>query len=201
VNFPPPPTGPTPAAGTILTIAGNGLPGLGGDGGSATAARLPGTVGLAIDRVGNLYLVDNLVNRVRKIDAATGIITTVAGSTTIDAIRGLFPFGTTGFSLGGFSGDGGPATAARLDSPQHIAVDGAGNLYISDQLNQRIRRVDAKTGIMTRVAGSGPVGNGKGSFSGDGGPATAATLSNPQAIAVDGAGNLFIADGRNARVR
>jgi sugar lactone lactonase YvrE len=201
VDFPPPPTGPPPTAGTILTIAGNGFTGLAGDGGPATAARLPGTVGLAIDRAGNLYLVDNLVSRVRKIDAATGIITTVAGSTLIDAIRFLFPFPTVGFSLGGFSGDGGPATAATLSGPQHLAVDGAGNLYISDNGNQRIRRVDAKTGIITTVAGSGPFGVGKGSYSGDGGPATAATLFSPQGIAVDGAGNLYIADGRNNRVR
>jgi sugar lactone lactonase YvrE len=131
------------------------------------------------------------------VDGSTGIITTVAGSTTIDAIRGLVPFGSTG----GFSGDGGPATAARLDTPQHITVDASGNLYISDQGNQRVRRVDAKTGMITTVAGSGPVGLGKGSYSGDGGPATAATLSNPQSIAIDGAGNLYISDNRNALVR
>jgi hypothetical protein len=197
VDFPPPPTGPTPATGTILTIAGNGVSGLGGDGGPAATARLQNVVGLSIDRAGNLYLVDNVVNRVRKIDAATGIITTVAGSARVDAIRFLAPFGSTG----GFSGDGGPATTARLDTPQHLAVDGAGNLYISDGSNQRVRRVDAKTGIITTVAGSGPAGSANGSFSGDGGPATAATLFRPQGIAVDGAGNLYIADRDNHRVR
>jgi hypothetical protein len=201
VDFPPLSTGPIPAAGTILTFAGNGTAQLGGDGGPAAAAGLPGTVGLAIDGADNVYLVDNVVNRVRKIDAATGLITAVVGITTVDAIRGLFPFGGTGFSAGGFSGDGGPATAARLDTPQHVAVDGAGNLYIADLYNQRVRRVDAKTGIITTVAGSGPIGNGKGSYSGDGGPATSATLSTPQALAFDGAGNLYIADRDNHRVR
>jgi sugar lactone lactonase YvrE len=197
VDFAPPPAGSTPAAGTILTIAGNGLPGLGGDGGPAAAARLPGPQGLAIDRAGNLYMVDNVANRVRKVDAATGIISTVAGSTTVDAIRFLAP----SQSGGGFSGDGGPATAARLDTPQFLAVDGAGNLFISDKNNQRIRRVDATTGIITTIAGSGAIGNGKGHFSGDGGPATAATLANPQGLAFDGAGNLYIADQTNGRVR
>jgi hypothetical protein len=199
VDFAPPPApAPPPAAGTILTVAGNGRGGLAGDGGPALAARI-NTAELALDRAGDLYIVSNTVNRVRKVDAATGIITTVAGSTTIsgDRITNLVPAG----SNGGFSGDGGPATAARLDTPQHIAVDGAGNLFISDKNNQRIRRVDATTGIITTVVGSGAIGNGKGHFSGDGGPATAATLANPQGIAFDGAGNLYIADQLNGRVR
>jgi hypothetical protein len=197
IDFAPPPTGPAPAAGTILTVAGNGIPGFGGDGGPATTARLANPAGLAIDRAGNLFIAENTRNRIRKVDGATGIITTVAGGGTIDAIRFLAPVASTG----GFSGDGGPATAARLDTPQWIAVDAAGNLFISDLFNNRVRRVDAKTGIITTVVGSGPAGQGKGSFSGDGGPATAATLSSPQDLAFDPAGNLYIIDRLNLRVR
>jgi hypothetical protein len=196
IDFPSPPSGPTPSAGTILTVAGNGRAGLGGDGGSAAMARLQSPVGLAADRAGNLYIVDNVVNRVRKVDGATGIITTMAGGTTLDTIRGLAPF-----QRGSFSGDGGPATAAQLNTPQHLALDAAGNLYIADVNNQRVRRVDAKTGIITTVAGSGTSGLGKGSYSGDGGLATAATLNGPQALAFDPAGNLYIADNLNGRVR
>jgi hypothetical protein len=197
VDFPVPAAGPTPAVGTILTVAGNGRGGLGGDGGPATAARFANPGGLAVDRAGNLYVAENTLNRIRKVDGATGVITTVAGRTTIDAIRGLTPLGSTG----GFSGDGGPATAATFDQPQHVAVDAAGNLHISDLRNHRVRRVDAKTGIITTVVGSGAIGQGKGSYSGDGGTATAATLNGPQALAFDGAGNLYIADNLNGRVR
>jgi NHL repeat-containing protein len=197
VDFPPSPAGPTPAAGTILTVAGNGLPGLGGEGGPAASARLDNPGGLAIDRAGNLYVTENIVNRIHKVDGATGILTSVAGSGISDTIRGLFPFGGNG----SFSGDGGPATAAKLDTPQHVAVDGAGNLYISDLFNQRVRRVDAKTGIITTVVGSGPVGSSAGGFSGDGGPATSALLAGPQGIGFDAAGNLYVSDSRNNRIR
>ena len=115
-------------------------------------------------------------------------ITTVAGT------------GEIGDGAGGFSGDGGPATAAQLNLPQGVAVDGAGNLYIADARNHRIRKVDA-SGIITTVAGTGEIGGGAGGFSGDGGPATAAQLNLPQGVAVDGAGNLYIADARNHRIR
>src|SRR5207302_6980733 len=121
---------------------------------------------------GNLYIAENTLNRIHKVAGATGILTTAAGNTTVDAIRFLNPFG----SNGGFSGDGGPAPAAQLNQPQHVAVDAAGNLYISDLSNNRVRRVDVKTGVITTIVGSGPTGNGNGSYSGDGGPATAATL-------------------------
>src|SRR5205823_7692701 len=132
----PSPTGgtPAPAAGTILTYAGNGFPGLGGEGGPARTGRLDNPVGLAIDRAGNLYIAENALNRIQKVAGATGILTTVAGNTTVDAIRFLFPVGSTG----GFSGDGGPATAAQLNQPQHVAVDAVGNLYISDLYNNRV---------------------------------------------------------------
>ena len=112
---------------------------------------------------------------------ATGLLTTAAGSGAVDAIRGLFPPDTTGSS----GGDGGPATKAQLWLPQNVAVDAAGNLYLSEVRSHRVRRVDAGTGSITTVAGSGPAGVGKGSYSGDGGPATAATLNGPQALALD----------------
>lgn len=198
VDFPSPTSAPAPAAGTIVTVAGNGASTFGGDGRPAKTARLPNPGGLALDAAGNLYIADNIVNRIRRVDAMTGIITTVAGSRVIDAIRFLTPQGNTG----AFSGDGGPASAAQLDTPQHIATDASGNLYISDLNNYRVRKVDARTGIITTVAGSGPTGSPTvGAFSGDGGPATEARLNRPQGIAVDAAGNLYIADQSNQRVR
>jgi hypothetical protein len=196
VDFAPPATAPTPTAGMILTVAGNGLGGLGGEGGPATAARLDNPGGLAVDRAGNLYITENVLGRIQKVDGATGRLTTAAGSGTVDTIRGLSPNTTAG----SFGGDGGPATQAQLFVPQNVAVDAAGNLYLSEVFSHRVRRVDARTGIITTVAGSGPTG-GKGSYSGDGGPATAATLYGPQALALDPAGNLYIADNLNSRVR
>jgi NHL repeat-containing protein len=190
VDFPMAPTPPAPAPGTIVTVAGNGIPGFGGDGRLAITARLPLLVGIALDKAGNLYMADNS-NRIRKVAVATGIITTVAGSGPYDAIRGLVPpFG------GDFGGDGGPATQASLSQPQHVAVDAAGNLLISDKANRRIRRVDAMTGLITTVAGNGQPGS-----AGDGGPATAAQIGTPRGVAADGAGNLYVADNRNQLVR
>ena len=107
----------------------------------ATSARLNGPTGVAVDGAGNLFIADRKNNRIRKVDTS-GIITTVAGS------------GPTGYKLGGFSGDGGPATSARLNLPSWVAVDSVGNLFIADEGNNRIRRVDAATGVITTVAGN-----------------------------------------------
>jgi len=167
------------ATGVITTYAGNGLYGDSGDGGPATAARLNGPGGLAVDGEGNLFIADQYNHKVRRVDAATGVITTYAG---------------TGSS--GYSGDGGPATAAQLYQPSDVAVDTAGNLFIADQHNDRVRRVDAITGVITTYAGTGDAG-----YLGDGGPATAARFDYPVSVAVDGAGNLFIADWNNSVVR
>jgi sugar lactone lactonase YvrE len=164
-------------SGTITTVAGNGTPGFSGDGGPATNAGLPEPYGVAVDAAGNLYIVDINNHRVRKV-SVSGTITTVAGNGTP-----------------GFSGDGGPATNARLAYPTGVAVDAAGNLYIADRLNSRVRKVST-SGTITTVAGDGSAG-----FSGDGGPATNAQLAGPYGVAVDAAGNLYIADFQNSRVR
>ena len=176
------------AAGVISTVAGDGTYGdsgrgvYGGDGGPATAAQLNFPTGVALDGAGNLYIADRDNLRIRKVDAA-GVISTVAGDGT-----------------GGYGGDGGPAVAAQLSSPRGVALDGAGNLYIADYFNQRIRKVDA-AGTITTVAGSGEVGFDEGGYGGDGGPAMAAQLNLPAGVALDGAGNLYIADLRNDRIR
>ena len=172
-------------SGNISTAAGNGFPLFSGDGGDATRAGFApcGTAahqGVAVDAGGNIYITDCGDNRIRKVDAR-GVITTVAGN------------GTLGVS--GFSGDGGAATSAQLNSPFGVAVDNSGNLYIADTGNGRIRKVD-RSGIITTVAGRG-----NGSVLGDGGPATSAQLANPNDVAVDSTGNLYIADFGNGRIR
>ncbi len=167
------------ADGTIATIAGTGTAGYGGDGGAATAAQLNNPVRLALDGAGNLYVADSGNHRVRRVDAADGTVSTVAG---------------TGDP--GSAGDGGAATAAQLFAPYGLAVDGAGNLFIADTFNHRVRRVDAASGNIATVAGTGISG-----FGGDGGAATAAQLDGPHDVAVDTAGNLYVADATNHRVR
>ncbi len=164
-------------SGIISTIAGNGSMGFSGDGGPAVAAKLSSPTGLTIDASGNIYFTDQGNQRVRKINTA-GIITTVAGNGTP-----------------GFSGDGGPAVAARLNAVIDVAVNAAGELFIADQNNQRIRKVSA-AGIITTLTGSGTA-----AFSGDGGPAAAAEINNPYGVAVDAAGNIYVGDAFNYRVR
>ena|GEM_PF-282085 len=171
-------------SGIISTVAGNGSQGFSGDSGAATAAGLNLPSGMVPDSVGNLYIADTYNQRIRKVAAGSGIISTVAGS------------GSTGFTTGGFSGDGGAATAAGLSSPSGVALDSAGNLYIADSGNGRVRKVAAGSGIITTVAGNGSQG-----FSGDGGPATAAGLFGPSGVTLDSAGNLYIVDQYNLRIR
>ena len=160
----------------MTTVAGTGTPGYTGDGGAATAAEIQEVFGVATDRTGNVYFTDLAHINVRKITPA-GIITTIAGGSY------------------GFSGDGGPATAAEFGNPWGLATDGAGNLYIADRDNERIRKINT-SGIISTVAGNGTNG-----FRGDGGPATAAELNLPMGVAVDSAGNLYIADQNNHRIR
>jgi len=169
----------TIADGWISTVAGDGAAGYSGDGGEATMASLNLPYGVVVDTAGNLFIADALNHCVRKVDAITRRITTIAGMGVL-----------------GYSGDGGPATAAQLNFPTDVALDGAGNLYIADSSNHRIRKVDAVTGVITTVAG-----NGIGDYAGDGGPSTAASLYVPTDIALDSAGNLLIADSNNLRIR
>ena len=169
------------SAGIITTVAGTGRTGFSGDGGPAVNARLSRPSGVAVDGAGDLFFADSGNNRIRKVDVS-GTISTVAGTG-----EGIFG--------GGFSGDGGPAVNAQLQGPRGVAVDGAGNVFIADSDNYRIRKVDS-AGVITTVAGTGEFG-----FSGDGGPASQAQLSIPEGVAVDGAGNVFIADSGNARIR
>jgi trimeric autotransporter adhesin len=166
-------------AGIITTVAGTGVSGSAGDGLPATSAQVNNPQGVAVDGSGNLYISELAGFRVRRVDVGTGIITTVAGN-----------------GLTGSSGDDGLAVAARLNAPMGIFVDAAAQLYIADTGNNRVRKVDLVTGIITTVAGTGI-----GGFSGDDGPATAAKLSTPQAVATDAAGNLYIADVGNNRIR
>lgn len=164
-------------SGILRVVTGNGICGFSGDGGPAIAASLSGPWAVAVNTVGNLYIVDTGNHRVRKVSPG-GTITTLAGNGT-----------------GGYSGDGGPAVAASLNGPKGVAVDAAGNLYIADTGNGRIRKV-TPAGSITTVAG-----NGQAAYSGDGGPATAASLNAPKGLAVDAAGSLYIADTDNFRVR
>jgi sugar lactone lactonase YvrE len=168
-----------PTTGVITTVAGTGVSGFSGDGGPATAAKLASPYGVSVDNAGHLFIADTQNQRVRRVDLATGIITTVAGN-------GIYAF----------SGDGGAATAASLYYPWSVAVDSSGNLYIADQSNSRIRKVTASSGIITTVAGSSSSG-----FAGDGGPATSASLAGPQGVVLDQSGHLFIVDTSNRRVR
>jgi hypothetical protein len=169
----------TVSTGIIATVAGNGTQGYSGDGGQATSAELYTPGGATPDGAGNLYISDAQNNRVRKVSLATGVITTVAGTGT-----------------GGYSGDGGLATSAKLSAPVSVAFDSAGNFYVADYENNVVRKVTIATGFITTVAGTGT-----GGYSGDGGPATSAKLFLPCGIALDSAGNLYIADSTNNRIR
>lgn len=163
--------------GEITTIAGSSA-GFSGDNGPATAAQLNLPTALALDGSNNLYIADTQNHRIRRLNLASGIITTIAGNGTQ-----------------GFSGDGGPATAAAIDSPTGLAVDANQNLYLSDTHNQRIRKITAATGTITTVAGT------TAGFGGDNGAASAARLALPHGLSIDSAGNLYIADTANHRIR
>ncbi len=169
----------TTSTGIISTVAGNGIAAFGGDGSAATLANLNNPQGVALDVSGNIYIVDRNNHRIRKVTASTGIISTVAGN-----------------GIAAFGGDGSASTLANINFPRGVAVDGTGNIYITDQGNLRIRKVTASTGIITTVSGNGIQG-----YSGDDSVATSAKLFNPIGVAVDGAGNIYIADASNHRIR
>jgi streptogramin lyase len=144
---------------------------------------------VVLDTLGNFYFPDSGQHRIRKV-STNGILTNYAGS------------GAAGVSSAGFAGDGGPATSAKLNNPVGLAVDAQGNIYFADLNNQRVRKIDT-AGIITTIAGSGTsTGSGvAGGFSGDGGQATNARLNAPHGVGVDAAGNVYIADTTNYRIR
>ena len=204
----------TPAGG-ISVYAGNGTAGFSGDGGQATAAQLNFPQGIAVDSSGNVYIADTGNFRVRKV-TPTGVISTVAlintGVTCVaaDSAGNLYATSANsvvkitssgavstfaGTSAAGFTGDGGPATAAQLYAPYGIHLDSSGNVYVADQANNRIRKINTQ-GVITTFAGSA-----QGGFHGDGGSATSAQLFYPSDMILDGQGNMYIADTLNMRVR
>ena len=161
-------------SGALTLFAGNGSYGYNGDGIAATAASLYEPMGVAVDASGNVYIADMGNERVRKVNTA-GIISTIAG------VSGPGP------DIGGFGGDGGPATAAQLSQPAAVFVDNIGDVFIADGDNSRIRKI-LPFGIITTVVGGG-------ASLGDGGPATEAQLAEPIALTMDAAGNMYICDG------
>lgn len=215
----------------IRTIAGNGEPGYGGDGELAAQASLNEPKGVTVDRSGNVYIADSENHAIRKVEASTGRIVTIAGqpsygggdaaaagSNHVDEsdedvfagpaeVTGRYTqtrdvTGTVRFVVGTatstarFAGDGGPAVQAILNFPTAVAVDRHGHVYIADTLNHRIRKLTAGTGVISTIAGIG-----QRRFSGDGGPATAAALNEPAAVVCDDDGHVYIADQSNHRIR
>ena len=168
--------------GYISTIAGTGAANYSGDNGPAVLAKLNVPFGMTFDAAGNLYFADNGNNVIRKINT-NGIITTIAGVYYLNTGSSWY-----------YGGDGHAADSAFIASPFGIALDTAGNIYFSDNLNNVIRKVTVSTGIITTVAGNSALLFMPYAFSGDGGPATSAELNNPWGVAVDKAGNIYIAD-------
>lgn len=164
---------------TIRTIAGTGQSGYSGDGGQGAKAQVANPYGLTLGPDDALYICEEDGHRIRRLDMKTGVISTVAGN-----------------GEPGYSGDGGPALEAKLNEPYEVRFDSQGNMFFVEMRNNLVRRVDAKTRIISTVAGTGEPG-----FSGDGGPATQAQFRQPHSIALDGKGFLFVADIGNHRVR
>jgi sugar lactone lactonase YvrE len=179
--------------GQVSTVAGDGVAGYSGDGRLAAFAELNSPTGLAVDAQGNLYIADSANNVIRRVDAKTGIITTVAGDYAADKADD---------GLGGFSGDGGPATSAQLNDPQGIAVDGAGDLFIADTFNNAVREV-TPTGTITTVVNAATATGGTppaGSESSGKAP-TASRLNTPYGVAIDpSTDDLYIADTTNSKI-
>jgi sugar lactone lactonase YvrE len=181
------------ATGIIETVAGQVVTSFAGDNGPAVDALFWDPIPSAVDRSGNLYIADYENSRVRMVTAATGIVTTVAGSG--NCVTEVPPLNVL-VCQSGFSGDGGPAMDALLNYPSSVALDPAGNLYIADTINHRIRWVDAASGFIYTIAG-----NGQNGFKGDEGPALAAEFSFPASIALDRSGRVYFADENNNRIR
>lgn len=207
----------------IQTVAGTGVGGFGGDGGPATSAQMRLPWGIDVDAAGNVFFGDYGNHSIRRIDAGTGLMSTVVGlgvgldnprGIDVDASGNIFIADTdnnrvcrvdaisgqvstiAGNGIPGYTGDGGPATAARIGLPQDVAVDVGGNVYFASAYTNRVRRIDAVTGVIETIAGTGIPG-----FNGDNRLATTARLKDPVALALDGSGNLLIADVTDQRVR
>jgi sugar lactone lactonase YvrE len=175
--------------GAFVQFAGNGKAGYQGDGGRADHAELTEPTGVAVDSAGNVYIADAGNNVVRRVDAGTGIITTVAGDFAADQANG---------GLGGFSGDGGPATWAQLNDPEGVALDSAGDLFIADTFNNAIREVTPAGTIFSVVNSAGANGAPPPRGGETAGPATASRLAGPTAVAVDDStATVYIADTSN----
>ncbi len=169
---------PASAASVVETVAGTGKKGFSGDAGPAGAAQINNPFGLVRGPDGALYVCDTDNHRVRRI-ARDGVISTVAGNGTR-----------------GYTGDGGPALAAAMNEPYEVRFDSTGHLFVVERMNHVVRRIDAETGVISTVAGTGKAG-----YGGDGGPATAASMNEPHSIGFDARGNLYVCDVRNHRVR
>lgn len=179
--------------GQVVAVVGDGVAGYSGDGRLAAFAELNEPTGVALDAQGNLYIADSANNVIRRVDAKTGIITTVAGDYAADQANG---------GLGGFSGDGGPATSAQLNDPQGVAVDGAGDLFIADTFNNAIREV-TPAGIISTVVNSAAAGGGIPAAGGEssGAAPTASRLNTPYGVAIDpSTDDLYIADTHNSEI-
>jgi hypothetical protein len=179
--------------GQVVTVAGDGVAGYSGDGRLAAFAELNQPTGLAVDAKGNLYIADSANNVIRRVAATTGIITSVAGDYAADKANG---------GLGGFSGDGGPATSAQLNDPQGVAIDGAGDLFIADTFNNAIREV-TPAGVISTVVNSAAAGGGIPPAGGEssGKAPTASKLNTPYGVAIDqSTDDLYVADTNNSKI-
>ena len=180
-------------SGQVFAVAGDGIAGYSGDGHLAAFAELSQPTGVAVDAQGNLYFADSANNVIRRVDARTGIITTVAGDFAADKAND---------GLGGFSGDGGPATSAQLNDPQGIAIDGAGDLFIADTFNNAIREV-TPDGTITTVVNSATASGGTPPAGGEtnGAAPAASKLNTPYGVAIDQSTDvLYIADTTNSKI-
>ncbi len=185
--------------GIVETVVGSGKKGRGGHGGPATEAEMDTHCGVAVAENGDIYVSSEWTNNISRVDAETGIIELFAGQEARhhpSEVGDSRPYFGPGLSLGGYSGDGGPKEAAGFYHPEHLAFGPEGDLFVCDNSNDRVRRIDKKTGIVTTV-----LGNGQRASNGDGGPATEASTLMPDAICVDVHGNLYVGEKYGFRVR
>ena len=185
--------------GIVTRVAGTGKVGRGGDGGLAVDSELDTHCGIAVDDDGNIFLSSEWANNVKRVDAKTGIIETFAGQDARhhpSEVGDSKPYFGPKLSLGGYHGDGGPASEAGFNHPEHLAFDSKGDLYICDNSNHRVRKIDMKTGIINTV-----LGNGQAASNGDGGPATEASTLMPDSICLDVHDNLYVGEKYGYRVR